>query len=128
MQDTLEKNNYQKYLELGGIINEADYISALERTDNAPVGIATIAQVRIMANHAKIELHNQDNSIDRRIKLYRILRTDIRPDGIKHHHDSMSDQQIFVEALRMLGDKESTNKMIESHPNISFKYRRETEK
>ena len=128
MQNIPEKNNYQEYLELGGIINETDYISALERADNAVIDETTIAQVKIMADYAGIELQKQDNSTDRKIKLYKILRTDTRPDGVKYHHDNMSDQRIFVEALRMLGDKESVNKMIEAHPNISFKYERGDEK
>jgi len=32
---------------------------------------------------------------------------------------------LFVEALRMLGDEESLKKFIESHPHISFDYKKE---
>lgn len=128
MQDTPEKNAYRQYVDLGGIINEKDYASAMERADDTVVDETTMAQVKVMTGHAKIELYNTNDSIDQRIKLYKILRNDVRPEGVKYHHSSMSDQQIFVEALRMLGDKESVNKMIETHPNISFKYQREVEK
>ena len=30
----------------------------------------------------------------------------------------MSDQKLFAEALRMLGDADSLKKLIEAHPNI----------
>ena len=31
MPDTPEENNYQRYIDMGGIINEKDYNSVLER-------------------------------------------------------------------------------------------------
>ena len=129
VQNPLEKNNYQRYLCLGGIINEKDYNSAIERAG----GITTVdgmllGQTKVMSDFAGIELHNSKNSVDPRVILYGILRSDVRPKGVKYHHDQMSDQQIFVEALRMLGDTESVNKMIKVHPNTSFKYQRGTDK
>jgi len=129
VQNPLEKNNYQRYLCLGGIINEKDYNSAIERAG----GITTVdgmllGQTKVMSDFAGIELHNAKNSVDLKVILYGILRNNVRPEGVKYHHSQMSDQRIFVEALRMLGDTESVNKMIKAHPNISFKYQREADK
>ena len=58
--------------------------------------------------------------VDSKIILYGILRGDVRPEGVEYHHDEMSDQRLFAEALRMLGDAESLDKMIEAYPNISL--------
>lgn len=125
MQDPSEKNNYQQYLELGGIINEKDYEDALTRAQKtATLDKARIRQAENIAKFAGIELHKTEGSIDQRIILYGILRSDVRPEGIEHHHSQMSDQRIFVETLRMLGDAESLDKMIKKYPNISFEYQR----
>ena len=119
------KNNYQNYVELGGIINEKDYDSALTRLKEAEIeqdipNKSQIKQAEVMLNFAGIELVFRD--IYRMVKLYSILRDDVRSEGVKYHHDQMCDQQIFVEALRMLGDIESRDKMINAYPNISFEY------
>src|SRR3989338_10424747 len=108
------KNNYQNYVELGGIINEKDYDSALTRLKEAEIeqdipNKSQIKQAEVMLNFAGIELVFRD--IYRMVKLYSILRDDVRSEGVKYHHDQMCDQQIFVEALRMLGDIESRDKM-----------------
>jgi len=129
MPDTPEENNYQRYIDMGGIINEKDYNSVLERARSmTTVDETLIGQMKVILDFAGIELHNSKNSVDPRVILYGILRSDVRPKGVKYHHDQMSDQQIFVEALRMLGDTESVNKMIKVHPNTSFKYQRGTDK
>jgi len=120
---------YNQYRELGGIINEQDYKSALTRAENAPTFDKTLKiQAEVIARFAKIELQNTEDVIDPRIILYGILRNDVRPEGVEHHHDEMSDQRLFVEALRMLGDTESLNKMIEAYPNISFGSHQKEEK
>lgn len=125
VQDTQEENNYQRYLELGGIINMKDYNSAISRDKSMTTLDKTrILQAENIAKFAGIELHSTKDVIDPRIILYGILRNDVRPEGVEYHHSSMGDQQIFVEALRMWGDIESLNKMIESYPNISFRYQR----
>ncbi|OGN09569.1 MAG: hypothetical protein A3J46_02305 [Candidatus Yanofskybacteria bacterium RIFCSPHIGHO2_02_FULL_41_11] len=129
MQKTPEENNYQKYLALGGIINEADYNSALERIRSFHLLTKTlILQAENIAKYAEIELQNVEDGPDPRVILYGILRSDIRPEGVEYHHSSMSDQKLFVEALRMLGDAESVGKMIKRYPNISFKYQRGPDK
>ena len=125
VQNPPEKYNYQHYLELGGIINEDDYNSALTRAKGSiSLNNAHRKQAESIARFLEIELHNTENTPDRRIVLYGVLRGDIRPEGVKNHHDQMCDQQIFVEALRMLGDFESVEKAIKAYPNISFKYQR----
>jgi len=44
----------------------------------------------------------------------------VRPEDIEHHHSQMSDQRLFAETLRMLGDVASLGKLIEAYPSISF--------
>ena len=122
-----EKTNYPRYKELGGIINEKDYDSAIERMKNVTAPDKTHAlQAEGMARFAGIELHSTEDTIDPRVILYGILRSDVQPKGIKYHHSQMTDQKIFVEALRMLEDVESIEKMVKAHPHISFKYGEET--
>jgi len=112
--------SYQKYQELGGIINEKDYQSALERA-NGVTNLETtlVKQLEFIARVAGIRLHNEKGSLDRRTVLYGVLRSD-RPEGVKYHHCQMSDQRLFAEVLRMLGDTDSLNKLVSTHPNISF--------
>ncbi len=78
------------------------------------------AQAENIAKFAGIELHNTEDAIDKRIALYAILRSDVKPKGVEHYHSDMSDQRLFAEVLRMLGDDESLDKMIVAYPNISF--------
>lgn len=129
MQDTPKENNYQQYLELGGIINEKDYEDALTRAQKTTaLDEAQIMQAENIAKFAGIGLRNTEDTVDQRIILYGILRSDARPEGVKYHHSQMSDQQIFMEVLRMLGDVESVDKMIKKYSNISFKYQRSSDK
>ncbi|MEK7076160.1 MAG: hypothetical protein AAB941_00645 [Patescibacteria group bacterium] len=125
------ENNYQRYLGLGGIINENDYQSALDRMNSVhtldrkdPQVIDSIRQVVDMARYAKITLGDFKNVFDPRVILYVILRLDTKPEDVKYHHSQMSDQRIFGEVLRMLGDASSLDKLIKAYPNISFKYER----
>lgn len=127
-QDMQADPGYQRYQELGGIINEKDYANAIERAkSSSEINKTLIQQVENMAKYAGIELNKTEDAIDPVIKLYSVLREDVRPEKVKHHHDEMSDQQIFVEALRMTGDAESVQKMIEKHPHINFSYERNSE-
>ena len=122
VEDAQERDNYQRYLELGGIIYKKDYDNALERAENTTaIDEILIMQADNIAKFAEIQLSGR---LDKRTILYGILRRDVRPKEVEHHHSRMSDQQIFVEALRMLGDAESLDKMIKAYPNISFKYQR----
>lgn len=125
----MSKNRYQRYLELGGIINENDFESALDRIGSAldrkePSVRASISKAIGIAEYAGIELRNPEGDFDPRVVLYVILRNDVRPEGVRYHHSQMSDQRIFGEVLRMLGDAASLDKLIKAFPNISFKYER----
>jgi|SRR3989344_3133999 len=136
--------NYGQYTskEVGGIINEGDYNSALTRAedvitlddlkalyiDRKDINVgAGIKQAVNMARFAGIELHNTEDALDERVKLYVILRNDKRLKGEKHHHDTMGNQQIFVEALRMLGDYGSVEKMKITYDRVDkpFDYNKE---
>jgi len=123
--------SYRCYMKLGGIINEADYQSAIDRMRGAcaldrrePQIINSIMQVKVMARYSGIALSDSEDASDPRIALYVILRGDIRPTGVKYHHDQMCDQRIFGEVLRMLGDTDSFEKLVKTHPHISFEYER----
>lgn len=112
------KESYQNYKELGGIINEGDYQSALARAkDTTELDIRLVNQSELIAKVAKIELNNMKGSLDQRTILYGVLRSD-KPQGVKYHHCQMSDQRLFAEVLRMLGDVDSLDKLINAHPNI----------
>ena len=127
--DNTKKNkSYHQYWELGGIINEKDYESALTRAKNTPaLDAARTKQAEEIAKFAGIKLDNTKDGIDQRIILYEILRSDTKPEEVTSHHSQMSDQRLFVEALRMLGDVESLDKMIKAYPNISFIYHEKEE-
>ncbi len=122
MQDSIKENNcYERYKKLGGIINEKDYVSALARAKNtATLKTTLIKQAEFIARVAGIELRNSKDAIDQRTILYGILRTDTAPKEVKYHHSQMSDQRLFAEVLRMLGDVDSLNKLINAHPHIAF--------
>ena len=124
--------SYRHYLELGGIINETDYQNAIDRMHSTrmlerkdPQVRSSIMQVWIMAEYSGIRLNNLEDVSDSRIVLYVILRGDVESDGVKYHHSQMSDQRIFGEVLRMLGDTDSFSKLVKAYPHISFEYERE---
>ncbi len=119
---TKENNSYGRYQKLGGIINKKDYESTLARVKNTVALNATLVkQLEHIAEFTGIELHNIKNTIDQRIILYVILRADIKSkEEAEYHHSDMSDQRLFAEVLRMLGDVDSLNKLINAHPNIVF--------
>jgi len=126
--------SYRRYLEWGGIINETDYRSAIDRMpgmcriimfESSSSMLSRVEQVKGIARYSGFELSDSEDTLDPRIVLYVILRGDIRPEGVKYHHDQMSDQRIFGEVLRMLGDTDSFDKLVKAHPHISFKYERE---
>ena len=123
-----ENKSYHQYKELGGLINEQDYENTLTRAINTTVvNKPQIAQAEGIAGFAGIELHNTKDAVDKRIILYGILRSDVKPEEVKYHHSQMDDQRLFAEVLKMLGDVESLDKMIKTYPNISFEYHKEKE-
>jgi ribosomal 30S subunit maturation factor RimM len=122
MLETFENDRYQQYIKNGGIINKKDYEGVLDRAQTSSITLESsqVKQVELMAKFAGIELNNAENTIDQRIILYEILRSDSKPEDAEYHHSQMSDQRLFAEALRMLGDIDSLKKLIQAYPNISF--------
>lgn len=130
-----ESDDYQRYLGRGGILNAKDYESVLSRVkgstalDKASIEqIEQKAQVEFIAETADIT-HNEADGVDKRaifdksVAIYGILRNDKKPVGVTDHYTQMSDQQIFAEALRMVGDDDSLQKLISrhgKHKHISF--------
>jgi len=115
-----EGGAYDKYRELGGIINQKDYISALERVEKTEaLNEHMIRQAENITKYAGIIL-DSSGGVDPKVKLYAVLRADNKPEDVKDHHSQMPDQRLFAEAARMLGDVDSLNKMIAAYPNISF--------
>lgn len=116
-----ENNDYQNYERLGVRINETDYSSVLQRARSAPAPEqALITQAELIAKTSGIALHGEAGALDKRVVLYGILRTDLKPPDVKDHYSQMSDQPLFAEALRMAGDDDSLQKLISTHPHISF--------
>ena len=121
-----ENSGYERYVKLGGIINQEDYNSALSRleiaeTNDEPLDEKQTSYVQKLLKYADIELGSGDRAY-RIVKLYSILRADTRPEKVKYHHDQMSDQQILVEALRILDDENAVSSMIAKYTNILFNY------
>ncbi len=117
-----DENSYQHYTEIGGIINEKDYQRVLTRSKHTTtLNKFSIAQAEGIARISGIVLHNSKDSLDPRTIVYGILRSDTKSkEEAEYHHSDMSDQRLFAEALRMLGDTDSLEKLIVAHPNISF--------
>lgn len=112
------KNNYQHYLELGGVVSEEDYQNIIDdmRTfdrNNSELR-SRMAQVERMANYAKIKLSNPEDILDPRIVLYAVLRGNARLSKSEYHR-IQTDLQVFREALRILGDADALGKLKESY-------------
>lgn len=115
MHEAIQENNpYQRYKEIGGIINEKEYESSLARSRDTTITPekTLMKEAELIAEFAGIELHNTKDVIDQRTILYGILRADTKPEETKHHHSQMSDQRLFAEVLRMLGDTNALRKLI----------------
>lgn len=115
-----ENSRYQQYQEFGGIINKKEYENALMRarnTETSPEKVL-IRQAERIAEFAGIELQNTESEIDQRAVLYGILRADAKPEEVKDHHSQMSDQRLFAEVLRMLGDTDALSKLISAYHKV----------
>ena len=119
-RQTEECGVYDRYQKLGGIINEKDCTSALERAEKTAVfSESLIRQAENIAKYAGIVL-GDSGGVDPKVKLYAVLRADKKPKDVEYHHSQMSDQRLFAEAVRILEDIDSLNKMIAAYPNIAF--------
>ncbi|MDO8664259.1 MAG: hypothetical protein Q7K44_01780 [Candidatus Liptonbacteria bacterium] len=115
-ENTEEKTPYQKYRESGGILNETDYMDGIKtatslREPEMVLNRQVQLQAKEMAKFANLNLDDNDKAI----VLYGILRTDTNPDKKEYHHSQMSDQSLFMEALRMSEDTDSADKLIEAY-------------
>lgn len=114
---------YQAYLNLGGIINKEDWESAQTRAENKiDRDENRISQAEAVARIAGIELQNNEDELDKRIVLYELLRSDVQPEKVKYHHQQMTNERIFAEVLKMVGDTDSLNKFIKRYPQINIGY------
>jgi len=113
--------NYERYRQLGGIINEGDYKKALTRVAQTTRlrEKTLVAQAERVVGVAGFSLNNDKDCLDDVTTLYGVLRTDQKP-GVEYHHGQMSDERLFAEALRMLDRPDLLAKVIEAYPNISF--------
>jgi|SRR3989338_771562 len=109
--------SYAGYVSHGGLINEADYQSALTRSRGAKVGDGARSQSEGIARFSGLDLGALRGEIDPRV-LYGILRNDTAPSEVLHHHSQMSDQKLFVETLRMLEKGEAVSVVQKAYPNI----------
>ena len=58
--------------------------------------------------------------VDPKVKLYVVLRADNKPEDVKYHHSQMSDQRLFAEVLRMLGDTDALNKLVDAYHKVGI--------
>ena len=110
------EHEYKEYKALGGILDEMEYRNVLGRIDssrNVPPNSPTSLQAKVMANVAGITLSPET------VVLYGILRNDVKPSpDTKNHYSTLTDQKLFAEALRMVGDKDSLATFIEKNARI----------
>ena len=110
-----------------GIINEFDFHRLLKLANSATLsslkeGLDQYGQHQIdqwvmrvthIAEQKRIELIGAN---DPRVILYILAKNDVHPTPINgkkvSHHSEMSDQRIFEEILRMVGDTESLKKLL----------------
>lgn len=113
--------NYERYRELGGIINEADHRSALIRAGQTThVDTHLVAQAEIIAHKAGFILDNYPDHIDPITILYGVLRSDRKP-GAEYYHGQMSNQRLMVEVLRKLDCPDLIRQVKSAYFNMSFK-------
>ena len=117
--DQQEKISYARYKELSGIINEMDFLNARRRTRETITGSnKDLTEIETIAKVAGIELHNTKKAVDDRVKLYSVLRGDDKPKDVENHHAQMGDVRLFAEVLRMEGDTDSLDKLIDAYHKV----------
>lgn len=120
---------YAGYASLGGRIDEENYQRVMKKAleisqvSDHEVMNSAAAQTKHSAEISGVSLDriHEETGIDPRA-IYAILRNDIAPDGVAHHHVQMSDQQLLVEALRMLEQEHAVRAVIKAEElsHISF--------
>ncbi|MBI4088192.1 hypothetical protein HY418_02290 [Candidatus Kaiserbacteria bacterium] len=107
------KDGYGLYRKLGGASSEEDYKSVLREADTIMPSETSMMQAEHMARHAKIEL--QKDGYGSVVRLYAALRDNER-------YVRTGDQEVFAEALRILGDANSLKKFTEANIEIFSNY------
>lgn len=114
------QRSYAGYVQNGGRINEEDYRSVLLRAQNGKVSEGARHQAEGIARFSGIALDTFQSHIDPRA-LYGVLRSDTEPTpptNVRHHHSQMSDQELFMEMLRMLEEGDAIRLVENAYPNI----------
>lgn len=109
---------YKGYRDCGGIINEADYTSALNRA-KASGGVVTVFsenQLKSIAKQTGITLEERAG-IDPFV-LYGILRHDEAPPKDVPHHHGLHDNEVALETFRMLEDEQTATAIKNFTENI----------
>ena len=119
---------YGDYVAHGGRIDEDNYTRVMQRAQNessvgavgaeenyAQLQTATIAN----ASGVSLEKIRDEVGLDP-VCIYGILRSDKFPTKTTNHHGQMTDEQLLVEALRMLGEQSAVDSIIAKYPHISF--------
>ena len=116
--------SYAEYVAAGGRIDEGNHTRVMDRvhgrTDDGSEDSAW-NQTNITAEISGISFEEitRETGVDPR-RVYALLRNDMGPADVEHHHAQMSDQQLLVEALRMLGREDAVNAIMAKHPHIQF--------
>ena len=117
------QNDYEKYRNAGGFLSEADFANALaEVKARRTVEPHSLSQAEGMAKAAGIVLESREEGIDPRVALYDVLHDMLRVDDRdinRYPLSQLSDQPLFAEVLRMLGDTQSLAKFLKTHSAIS---------
>ena len=110
----IEEAGFGRYESLGGILTEAEYTEVMEELSKlVKIDSHSLSQAKDYARLAGIEI-KQENDI--RAALFDVLRLHLKPGLI--HPTLISDQPIFAEVLRMLGDIPSLDIFLQAHPGI----------
>ncbi len=128
------KTNFKEYRNSGGILNNHDYTDLLAlarpkgggalfqpgKTPGVTEDLDTLKKGLIQMVHETGIVLN--NGFDARKLLYLILRTDKKLQA-RYHGRLEKDEQVFAEVLRMVGDRESRERLVTNYRSINFERR-----
>jgi|GEM_PF-3164036 len=114
--------SYEQYQESGGILEHAPFKKLLRKAEiDIQESKMCAAQVTAIAQAAKIDLDGAGNLSNETVAVYKLLRTNAIADVyFINHHRGMCDIQIFADALRIVQDDDSLEKLSRAFPHISF--------